>query len=39
MIYHHSAPVHGVDSLTEANAAATGLYLEKGEDLMDYYVK
>ncbi len=39
MIYHHSAPVHGVDSLTEANAAATGLYLEKGEDLMDYFVK
>ncbi len=39
LIYHHQAPVHGVETFTEANAAATGLYLEKGEDLMDYFVK
>ncbi len=39
LIYHHKKPVQGVDCFTEANAAATGLYLEKGEDLMDYFVK
>ncbi len=39
LIYHHSAPVCGVEAFTESNAAAAGLYLEKGEDLMDYLVE
>lgn len=39
LIYHHSSAVCGVDCFTEANASATGLYLEKGEELMEYMIK
>ncbi len=38
VLYHHSSPVCGIDCLDEQHARATGLYISKGENLMELFV-
>ncbi len=38
MIYHHQVEAQGVEKFTESNAAATELYLPRGEMLLDYMI-
>ncbi len=39
IMYFSDTPSSGVESFTEANAAATGIYVEHGESLMNYFIK
>ncbi len=38
LIYKKSAPVNGVDTFNEETAKATGLFIERGPSLMDYFI-
>ena len=38
LIYQKSKPVNGVDSFNEETASQTGLFIEKGPSLMDYFI-
>lgn len=38
ILYHHTAPVNGVERLDEECARSTGLYISNGENLMELFI-
>ena len=38
ILYHHASPENGIDCLDEQSCEATGLYLSKGENLMELLI-